>query len=64
MASQVMFAELVVSLEKEGKTASSHLQALYERYGFCQVSLAFPIPQRLSQWSLPAIDKQLVLHLH
>ncbi len=29
--SQMVFAELVVSLQKQGKTASSHLNELYEK---------------------------------
>ncbi|KAI0362761.1 phosphoglucomutase first 3 domain-containing protein [Trametes cingulata] len=41
VAASVMFAELVVTLQKAGKTASSHLKELYERYGFFQTSNSY-----------------------
>ena len=35
----MIFAELVVALQLQGKTASSHLQELYSKYGYFQVCL-------------------------
>ena len=32
VAASVVFAEFVASLQRQGKTASSHLKELYERY--------------------------------
>ncbi|GJE86826.1 phosphoglucomutase [Phanerochaete sordida] len=36
VAASMMFAELVASLHRAGKSASSHLQELYARYGYFQ----------------------------
>ncbi|KAI8998909.1 phosphoglucomutase first 3 domain-containing protein [Trametes punicea] len=41
VAASVMFAELVVTLNQAGKTASSHLKELYERYGFFQTNNSY-----------------------
>ncbi|KAI0807082.1 phosphoglucomutase first 3 domain-containing protein [Fomes fomentarius] len=41
VAASMVFAELVVSLQKQGKTASSHLNELYEKYGFFQTSNSY-----------------------
>ncbi|KAI0710386.1 phosphoglucomutase first 3 domain-containing protein [Cerioporus squamosus] len=41
VAASVVFAELAVSLQKQGKTASSHLKELYEKYGFFQTSNSY-----------------------
>ncbi|KAI0332089.1 phosphoglucomutase first 3 domain-containing protein [Cubamyces sp. BRFM 1775] len=41
VAASVMFAELVVTLQKAGKTASTHLKELYERYGYFQTSNSY-----------------------
>ncbi|KAH9901639.1 phosphoglucomutase first 3 domain-containing protein [Cubamyces lactineus] len=41
VAASVMFAELVVTLNKAGKTASTHLKELYERYGYFQTSNSY-----------------------
>ncbi|KAI0713284.1 phosphoglucomutase first 3 domain-containing protein [Earliella scabrosa] len=41
VAASVVFAELVVTLHSQGKTASSHLKALYEKYGFFQTSNSY-----------------------
>ncbi|KAH9842866.1 uncharacterized protein C8Q71DRAFT_877343 [Rhodofomes roseus] len=41
VAATVMFAELVASLEVQGKSASQHLQELYKRYGFFQTSNSY-----------------------
>ncbi|TBU28932.1 phosphoglucomutase 1 [Dichomitus squalens] len=38
VAASVVFAEFAASLQRQGKTASSHLHELYERYGFFQAS--------------------------
>jgi len=37
VAASVAFAELVISLHRQGKTAKSYLGELYQRYGFFQV---------------------------
>ncbi|KAI0637271.1 hypothetical protein C8Q77DRAFT_1216028 [Trametes polyzona] len=41
VAASVMFAELAVTLQKAGKTASTHLKELYERYGYFQTSNSY-----------------------
>lgn len=41
VAASVMFAEMVVALRRQGKTASSHLQELYKKYGFFQTSNSY-----------------------
>jgi phosphomannomutase len=41
VAATVIFAEIVASLHRQGKSASSHLQELYERYGFFQTSNSY-----------------------
>jgi len=41
VAATVFFAELVASLRREGKTASSFLQELYDRYGYFQTSNSY-----------------------
>ncbi|KAI9056683.1 phosphoglucomutase first 3 domain-containing protein [Trametes sanguinea] len=41
VAASVMFAEFVVGLQQAGKTASSHLKELYERYGYFQTSNSY-----------------------
>ncbi|KAI0371790.1 phosphoglucomutase first 3 domain-containing protein [Pilatotrama ljubarskyi] len=41
VAASVMFAELVVMLKNAGKTASAHLNELYERYGYFQTSNSY-----------------------
>ncbi|KAL6309167.1 hypothetical protein BKA93DRAFT_860213 [Sparassis latifolia] len=38
VAASVMFAEMAVCLHNQGKTAFSHLQELYERYGYFQTN--------------------------
>jgi len=38
IAATVLFAELVVSLHHQGKTANSYLQELYQRYGYFETS--------------------------
>ncbi|KAJ3553346.1 hypothetical protein NM688_g3665 [Phlebia brevispora] len=52
VAASMMFAELVASLHREGKTASSHLQELYRRYGYFQTSNSYFICN-----DPPTIDK-------
>ncbi|KAH9857791.1 phosphoglucomutase first 3 domain-containing protein [Lenzites betulinus] len=41
VAASVMFAELAVTLQKVGKTVSTHLKELYERYGYFQTSNSY-----------------------
>ncbi|KAI0284001.1 hypothetical protein BGY98DRAFT_949931 [Russula aff. rugulosa BPL654] len=41
VAAAVFFAELVVLLHREGKTASSFLQELYDRYGYFQTNNSY-----------------------
>ncbi|KAI0670669.1 phosphoglucomutase first 3 domain-containing protein [Trametes maxima] len=41
VAASVVFSEFVVTLQKAGKTASSHLKELYERYGYFQTSNSY-----------------------
>ncbi|CAL1703944.1 unnamed protein product [Somion occarium] len=41
VAATMMFAELVTRLREEGKTASSNLQELYQRYGYFQTSNSY-----------------------
>jgi len=41
VAASVMFTELVTLLHAQGKTASSHLQELYQRYGYFQTSNSY-----------------------
>jgi len=41
VAAAVFFAELVASLHKEGKTASTYLQELYDRYGYFQTNNSY-----------------------
>ncbi|CCM02916.1 uncharacterized protein FIBRA_05030 [Fibroporia radiculosa] len=41
VAASVMFVEMVTSLHAQGKTASSHLQELYTRYGYFQTSNSY-----------------------
>ncbi|KAH9951484.1 hypothetical protein B0H21DRAFT_719155 [Amylocystis lapponica] len=41
VAASMVFAELVTALRLRGKTASSHLQELYERYGYFQTSNSY-----------------------
>ncbi|KAI0781237.1 phosphoglucomutase first 3 domain-containing protein [Trametes elegans] len=41
VAASVMFAELAVTLQRAGKTASSHLKELYDRYGYFQTSNSY-----------------------
>jgi len=41
VAASVVFAELVTALHRQGKTASSHLQGLYERYGYFQTDNSY-----------------------
>ncbi|KAI0811038.1 hypothetical protein BC629DRAFT_1589775 [Irpex lacteus] len=41
VAASMMFVELVTALHEQGKTASSHLHELYERYGFFQTSNSY-----------------------
>ncbi|KAF8226229.1 hypothetical protein L208DRAFT_1442614 [Tricholoma matsutake] len=41
VAATVTFAEIITSLHGQGKTATSYLQELYERYGFFQTSNSY-----------------------
>ncbi|KAL1947532.1 hypothetical protein VTO73DRAFT_13256 [Trametes versicolor] len=41
VAASLMFAEFVVTLQKAGKTSSTHLKELYERYGYFQTSNSY-----------------------
>ncbi|RPD65833.1 phosphoglucomutase first 3 domain-containing protein [Lentinus tigrinus ALCF2SS1-6] len=41
VAASVVFAELAASLQRKGKTASSHLRELYAKYGFFQTSNSY-----------------------
>jgi len=41
VAASMMFTELVTELHAKGKSASSHLQDLYQRYGFFQTSNSY-----------------------
>ncbi|KAI0688766.1 hypothetical protein BC835DRAFT_1371457 [Cytidiella melzeri] len=52
VAASMMFVELVTALHEQGKSASSHLQELYERYGFFQTSNSYFICN-----DPPTIDK-------
>ncbi|KAF7796542.1 hypothetical protein EIP86_007722 [Pleurotus ostreatoroseus] len=42
VAASMIFAELVVALQLQGKTASSHLQELYNKYGYFQDTASIP----------------------
>ncbi|EMD38678.1 hypothetical protein CERSUDRAFT_113859 [Gelatoporia subvermispora B] len=41
VAASVVFAELVAALQRQGKSASSYLQELYQRYGYFQTSNSY-----------------------
>ncbi|KZT11445.1 uncharacterized protein LAESUDRAFT_720677 [Laetiporus sulphureus 93-53] len=41
VAASMVFAEMVATLHAQGKTASSHLEELYQRYGYFQTSNSY-----------------------
>ncbi|OCH95278.1 hypothetical protein OBBRIDRAFT_788474 [Obba rivulosa] len=52
VTASVVFAEFVAALHRQGKTASSHLQELYKKYGYFQTSNGYFIcaePETISK---------------